>query len=149
MPNTYTQIVCHIVFSTKNRQPAIKTDRRDDFYAYVWGIHKKLKCHLYRIGGIEDHVHILAALHPTLSLAEYIEKIKTGSTNWIRRERVYPGWPGWQDGYGAFTVSWKDRDAVIDYIKKQAAHHEKVEWLDEYRALLEQNGVAYDERYLA
>jgi REP element-mobilizing transposase RayT len=149
MPNTYTQIVYHIVFSTKNRQPAIKTDRRDDFYAYVWGIHKKLKCHLYRIGGIEDHVHILVALHPTLSLAEYIEKIKTGSTNWIRRERVYPGWPGWQDGYGAFTVSWKDRDAVIDYIKNQAAHHEKVEWLDEYRALLEQNGVAYEERYLA
>ena len=149
MPNTYTQIVYHIVFSTKNRQPAIKKDRRDDFYAYVWGIHKKLKCHLCRIGGIEDHVHILTALHPTLSLAEYVEKIKTGSTNWIRRERVYPGWPGWQDGHGAFTVSWKDRDAVIDYIKNQAAHHEKVEWLDEYRALLEQNGVAYDERYLA
>ena len=149
MANTYTQIVYHVVFSTKGRDPAILPARRDDLYAYLWGVHKKLHCHLYRIGGVEDHVHLLFSLPPTLALASYIEKIKTASTNWIRREKVYSRWPGWQDGYGAFTVSWSDRDEVIEYIKSQPEHHKQITWLEEYRQMLEKAGVAYDERYLA
>jgi putative transposase len=148
MANTYTQIVYHVVFSTKNRLPALQASRREDLYAYIWGIHKRLKCTLFRIGGVEDHVHLLTSLHPTLSLANYIEKVKTGSTNWIRRERVYPAWPGWQDGYGAFTVSWVERDAVIEYIKNQEAHHRQVTWAEEYRSMLGRHGVAFEERYL-
>jgi putative transposase len=148
MANTYTQILYHVVFSTKNRAAAIQLDRREDMYAYIWGIHKRLKCTLYRIGGVEDHVHLLTSLPPTMTLSSYIEKIKTGSTNWIRRERVYPQWPGWQDGYGAFTIAWADRLAVIEYIKNQPEHHRQVTWQDEYRALLEKAGVTFDERYL-
>ena len=148
MANTYTQILYHVVFSTKGRVPAIQPDRREDLYAYMWGIHKRLKCTLYRIGGVEDLVHILTSLPPTLALSDYIEKLKTGATNWIRRQRVYSRWPGWQDGYGAFTVSWPLRDGVIEYIKHQPEHHRDLTWVVEYRSMLTQHGVAFEERYL-
>ena len=148
MANTYTQILYHIVFSTKERRPSIREDRQEDLYRYVWGIHKNLKCHLYRIGGVADHVHILTSLHPTLPLATYIERVKTGATNWIRREQVFPRWPGWQDGYGAFTASWRDKDSIIEYIKSQPKHHRTVSFADEFRELLTCAGVEFDERYL-
>lgn len=74
MANTYTQIYYHIVFSTKNRARAILPDGREDLYRYLWGIHRNLKCHVYRIGGVEDHVHILTSIHPTLALAKYPKK---------------------------------------------------------------------------
>ena len=148
MANTYTQILYHVVFSTKDRRSAIGHERREDLYRYIWGIHKKLKCHLYRVGGVNDHVHILTSLHPTLALATYVEKVKTGATNWIRRENVFTHWPGWQDGYGAFTASWADKDEIIEYIKSQPEHHQHVSFVDEYRRLLEQAGVDFDEKYL-
>ena len=148
MANTYTQIYYHIVFSTKNRVRCIGKDHRDPLYGYIWGIHKNLKCHLYRIGGVEDHVHILTSIHPTLSLSKYIEEVKTGSTNWIRRERVIPDWPGWQDGYGAFTAANHDKDAIIEYIKGQEEHHRTVSFREEYEAMLKRAGVEYDPKYL-
>ena len=148
MPNTYTQILYHIIFSTKDRRRAIRKEHRDDIYRYIWGIHKNLNCHLYRIGGTDDHVHILTSLHPTLALSKYVEKVKTGSTNWIRRENLFSNWPGWQDGYGAFTAAWADKDAIIEYIKGQEEHHRRVTLLDEYRQLLERAGVEFDEKYL-
>ena len=148
MANTYTQILYHIVFSTKDRRPSITKERRDDLYAYMWGVQKKLKCHLYRIGGVDDHVHILTSLHPTLALSAYVEKMKTGATNWIRRENVYRNWPGWQDGYGGFTASWAERDGIIEYIKSQEKHHQMVSFLDEYRQMLTEAGIEFDDRFL-
>ncbi len=148
MANTYTQILYHVVFSVKDRANGIKSERRDDLYAYIWGIHKKLDCHLYRIGGVENHVHILTSLHKSLPLTRYIEQVKTGATGWIRREAVFTNWPGWQDGYGAFTASWSDKDDIIDYIKNQEEHHRKVTFEEEYRALLTKAGIEFDERYL-
>ncbi|MEA3209604.1 MAG: REP-associated tyrosine transposase [Chthoniobacter sp.] len=149
MANTYTQIFYHIVFSTKNRVRCINKERQDDLYGYIWGIHKNLNCHLYRIGGVEDHVHILTSIHPTVALADYIESVKTGSTSWIRREDVFRDWPGWQDGYAAFTASFAEKDALIEYIKRQEEHHQTVSFLEEYQAHLEQAGIAYDPKYLA
>lgn len=149
MANTYTQLLYHIVFSTKNRERAITAERRDDLYRYMWGIHRNLKCHLYRIGGTDDHVHILTSIHPTLALSKYIEQVKTSSTHWVRDENIFPGWPGWQDGYSGFTISNRDKDPVIEYIKGQEAHHLRTTFLEEYRALLAEHGVEFDERYLA
>jgi REP element-mobilizing transposase RayT len=148
MANTYTQILYHIVFSTKDRSRCILPDRRADLYAYMWGIVKELNCHLYRLGGIEDHVHILTHLHPRVALSSYVEKLKSGSTNWIRRENVFQQWPGWQNGYGGFTLSIKEKDAVIDYIKGQEEHHRTESFVDEYKRLLTEAGIAFDERYL-
>ena len=148
MANTYTQLIYHIVFSTKNRKTAIAKNRREDLYRYIWGIHDKLKCHLYRIGGVDDHVHLLASIHPTVSVSKFVESIKTGSTNWIRREGVFPNWPGWQDGYGAFTHSLADKDRLIEYIKGQEEHHRQVSYLDEFKRTLEQAGVTFDPKYV-
>jgi REP element-mobilizing transposase RayT len=148
MANTYTQILYHLVFSTKGRSQCILKDRRADLYAYIWGIVKEQKCHLYRIGGVEDHVHILTHLHPRVSLSTYLEKLKSSSTNWIRRERVFQQWPGWQDGYGGFTLSIKEKDTVIEYIKGQEEHHRTETFIDEYKRLLTEAGIAFDERYL-
>lgn len=80
MANTYTQLMYHVVFSTKDRRPVIHEERRDDICRYIWGIHEKTKCHLYRIGGVEDHIHILTSIPTTQSIAKYVEDVKTGST---------------------------------------------------------------------
>src|ERR1043166_8022380 len=112
MAKTYTQIFYHIVFSTKDRRPAIPEGRREDLLRYVWGIHNNLDCHLYRVNAVEDHMHILTAIHPDVALSKYINAVKTGSSGWIRKEGVFPNWPGWQVGYGGFTLSFPQKDAV-------------------------------------
>lgn len=148
MANTYTQLLYHVVFSTKNRVPAITEGRRNDLYAYLWGIHKTLKCHVYRIGGVADHVHIATSIPTTLTISRYIEQIKSGSSGWVNEEQVFPEWQGWQDGYGAFTVSWTAKNSLIEYIKTQEQHHRAVTFEEEYEALMKKMGIDYDPKYL-
>ena len=147
--STYTQICYHIVFSTKDRVPALRPERRDDLFRYAWGILKNKDCHLYRIGGVEDHIHILTSLHPTVCLADLVRDIKIGTSKWIKEEGVFPAFTQWQDGYGAFTIAYGDKDAVIEYIKSQSEHHKRVSFRDELRELLVKFGVKFDEEYLA
>jgi len=146
--STFTQIYYHIVFSTKNREPVLLADKRENLFRYAWGILKNKDCHLYRIGGVEDHVHILTGLHPTIALADLVKDIKIATSTWIKDERVFPSFTHWQDGYGAFTVSHNDKDAVIEYIKGQEEHHKKVSFKDELREFLVKHGVKFDEKYL-
>jgi REP element-mobilizing transposase RayT len=148
MPNTYTQLLYHIVFSTKNRQRTLPDAHREELYRYIWGIHNYMRCHLFRIGGMDDHVHIFSSLPTTISLADYVKEIKTGSSRWLKDRKEFPRFEGWQDGYGAFTVSFCHKDALIDYIKGQAEHHRTESLLDEYRRLLTESGISFDERYL-
>ena len=149
MPSTYTQILYHIVFSTKERATVLRENRREEFFRYVWGVHQGLNCHLYRINAMDDHVHILTGLHPSLSLADYIRELKTGTSRWISQECIFPGFNGWQDGYGAFTISVREKDAVIRYIKDQQAHHQHTDFLGEYRRMLSDARIKYDDRYIA
>ncbi len=148
MPNTYTQILYHITFSTKERRPEIVESSREQLFKYVWGIHKNLNCHLYRVNAVEDHIHILTHLRPSLALADYIRELKTGTTKWIRDQNVFSNWYGWQDGYGAFTLSFKERDSVIEYIKAQQEHHRSETFLDEFKRLLTDAGIEFDSKYL-
>ena len=134
--STYTQIYYHVVFSTKDRVPALAAARREELFRYIWGILKNKDCHLYRINGVDDHVHILASLHPTLALSDFVKIVKTSTSNWIREKMVFPEFTHWQDGYGAFTVSHGDRDTVIEYIKNQEEHHRHVSFQDEFREML-------------
>ena len=149
MPNTYTQLVYHVVFSTKNRERTLPDAHRNDLYRYFWGVHKNLNCHLYRIGGIDDHVHILTGMPTTLSMADYIGTIKTATSRWLKTQAAFPRFEGWQDGYGGFTESFRDKDALIEYIKGQMEHHRRETFIDEYRRLLAEHGIEFDERYLA
>ena len=149
MSNTYTQLLFHVVFSTKGRQRTLPDGHRELLYRYIWGIHKNLNCHLYRIGAIDDHVHVLTAMPTTLALADYVKEVKAGSSRWLKEQEEFRRFEGWQDGYGAFTATFAEKDSLIEYIKGQAERHRTQSLLDEYRRLLRENGVPYDERYLA
>lgn len=114
----------------------------------MWGILKNKDCHLYRIGGVQDHLHILTSLHPTVALARLVKEIKLATSSWIKDNAVFPEFTHWQDGYGAFTVSHSDKDPVIEYIKSQEEHHQRVSFKDELREFLNKHGVKFDEKYL-
>ena len=146
MANTYTQLLYHIVFSTKNRQPMLDAIHRPELFKYIWGIHKNMGCHLYRLGGVEDHIHLLTHMPTTLCIADFVREIKTGSNHWMKT--ILPAFSGWQDGYGAFTVSYRERDEMIEYIKGQEEHHRKESYIEEYRRLLQVAGIVFNEKYL-
>jgi putative transposase len=147
--STYTQVYYHIVFSTQERAPVLKADHREALFKYVWGILKNKESHLYRINGVEDHIHILTSLHPTKCLSDLVKDIKTSSSKWIKENGVFPSFTHWQDGYGAFTVGHADKNEVIEYIKNQEEHHRRISFRDELRGMLEKFGVHCDEKYLA
>ena len=146
--STFTQIYYHIVFSTKGRERVLLAGKRDDLFRYTWGVLRNKNCHLYRIGGVEDHMHILTGLHPTVALASLVKDIKTSTSSWIKQNEVFPDFDHWQDGYGAFTVSHSDKDAAVEYIKGQEEHHQTISFKDELRGFLLKHGVEFDERYL-
>ena len=146
--STYKQIFYQIVFSTKNREATLIQEHEESLYKYIWGIIKERHCKLYRIGGMEDHLHIFSDLHPSICLADYIKDIKQGSGNWIKSSRLFPKFKGWQDGYGAFTYSIKEKQTIIDYIKDQKEHHKTETFYDEYKRLLMENEIEFDEKYL-
>lgn len=145
---TYTQIIYHIVFATQHRERVLNKPRRDDLFRYIWGIVKNHDGYLLRINGVEDHIHILTSLHPTVRLADLVKAVKTGSAKWIKENHVFPQFGHWQEGYGAFTHSIREKNALIEYIKNQEAHHSGVDFLDEYRKLLKEADVEFDENYL-
>lgn len=146
--STYTQILYHIVFATKHREPVLDNPHCEDLYRFIWGCMEKRHCHLYRIGGIEDHMHILASLHPATALSDLIKEIKTASSAWIKGQGVFPGFRHWQDGYGAFTHRNEDRHGLIEYIRNQDAHHKTISFLEEYQSLVEKAGLEWKVEYL-
>ncbi|MDB6119484.1 MAG: transposase [Verrucomicrobiaceae bacterium] len=145
---TYTDITYHIVFATKHRVRALDKARRDELFRFMWGVVKERHCHLYRIGGVEDHVHILTSLHPTVALADLIKEIKTASSAWIKGGKVLPFFEHWQEGYAAFTVAADDRPALIGYIKNQEEHHKMHPFGDELKALVEAAHLEWKAEYL-
>ena len=146
--STYTQILYHVVFSTKHRSPVLTKEKRADLFKYIWGIIKNKNCHLYQINGVEDHIHILTHLHPTIALSNLVKDIKVASSIFIKEEKLFRNFQGWQAGYGAFTHSLKEKDRLINYIKKQEEHHRKVSFKDEYISLLKDLGIDFNEKYL-
>ena len=101
---TYTQIIYQIVFSTKYRDPVMIKKNRDKLYGYISGIIRNKKCVVYKINGVEDHLHILTDLHPSIALADLIKDIKIASSKYIKEKNLFPGFIGWQNGYGALPI---------------------------------------------
>ena len=145
--STYTQILYHIVFATKSRNPALHMDRRDDLYKDIWGIINKRDCHLYRIVGIEDHVHLLCSLHPSVALADLVKELKVATASWIKTNNLFPSFEHWQGGYGAFTCSMSSKDRIIEYFKGQEQHHHGETSSNELKRLLAETGIDYDQKY--
>jgi len=146
--STYTQILYHVVFATKHREPVLDKSHCDDLYRFIWGCLKERQCHLYRVGGIADHVHMLTSLHPTMALSDLIKEIKTASAAWIKGQGVFPYVTHWQDGYGAFTHDYENRHGLIEYIRHQEEHHKKTTFLEEYQMLVEKAGLKWNTEYL-
>ncbi len=146
--STYTQLLYQIVFSTKNREKVLTKDSREKLFRYIWGILKNNDCFLYRINGIEDHIHIVTHIHPTVAISTLVKDIKVATSKWIKEEKVFKNFQGWQVGYGAFTYSFKDKDRLVNYVKNQESHHKKLTFKEEYIKLLEEHDIEYDEKYL-
>lgn len=146
--STYTQILYQIVFSTKQREPVLEKEKRPELFKYIWGILNKTNCHLYRINGVEDHLHIVTHLHPSVSLADLVKNIKIASSGFIKDNGIFKNFNHWQDGYGAFTYSVKEKNRLIEYVKNQEEHHKTITFRDEYIELLKEHEVEFDEKYL-
>jgi REP element-mobilizing transposase RayT len=146
--STYRQIYYHIVFGTKQREPSIEPASEKTLYNYIWGILKAQNCKLYQINGMPDHIHILSDLNPGISLSKYVRDLKVSSSMWMKKSGLFPSFNGWQEGYGSFTCSEKEKERVISYIKDQKNHHQKENFQDEYRRLLIEHQIEFEEKYL-
>ena len=146
--NTYTQILYQIVFGPKNNEKTLSGKNRLNLYNYMYGIFRNKNCHLYRIGGTSDHIHILTHVHPLVSLASLVKDIKISSSDYIKRGRLLQNFSGWQDGYAAFTYSIQDKNRLMEYIKTQEEHHEQISYKEELIQLLEEHGIEFDYKYL-
>jgi REP element-mobilizing transposase RayT len=144
----HTKLIYHIVFGTKYRRKVLTKDKRTELFKFIWGILEKKKCHLYRINGVEDHVHILTSMRTTMDISNLVKDIKVASHLWIEKERIFPEFIEWQIGYGAFTVSAYEKNGLIKYIKNQEAHHKIETFEDEYQRLLKEHDIDFDEKYL-
>ncbi len=146
--SSFRQIYYQIVFGTKYRQPTIAEENCKELYKYIWGIIEKKQSKLYQINGTEDHIHIFSDLHPSQALSAYVKDIKVASSLWMKSSGKFPDFIGWQVGYGAFTYSIREKDKIINYVKKQKEHHKKENFLNEYKRLLIENKIEFDEKYL-
>ena len=138
----------HVVFSTKHRQPMITEAIESELHAYLGGICKKLDCQPIKVGGYNDHIHILCMLSKKITLIKLMEELKSHSSKWIKTKGEDFKNFYWQDGYGAFSVNATEIDVVVSYIANQKEHHNKKTFQDEYKAFLKKYQVEYDERYV-
>ena len=143
----YTQILYHIVLRTKYSELSIAQKNVSSLYKYIWGIIKNKKGKLYRINGMADHIHILSDLHPSFSLADFVKSIKVATSLWLKQSADFPDFQGWEEGYAAFTYSYKEKEVIINYIKNQQKHHQKENTPNELKRLWIENGMKPDKRY--
>lgn len=148
MGSTLANLIYHIVFSTKAREPLIVEKIRDELYRYIGGIVKGEGGIIIQIGGMPDHIHIILKLKPIHKLSNIIQKIKGNSSKWINEQNYLSSRFGWQDGYGAFTVSESQVPVVVKYIKEQKKHHNNYSFKKEFIRILNQHQIEYNEQYL-
>ncbi len=149
MPQALSAVYIHLVFSTKDRRPLLR-DRptREALHAFLGSASKQLDCPPLLVGGVEDHVHLLARFGRTITQADWVKELKRVSNLWLKeRGSEYADFE-WQGGYADFSVSPSNLDRVKEYISSQEEHHKKIGFQDELRALLRKHNLEWDERYL-
>ena len=144
----FTKIVYQIIFSPKYRASVMIKKSRANLFQYMTGVIRNKNCHLYQINGVEDHLHILTHVHPSISLSSFIKDIKISSNAFIKEKGLFPDFTGWQDGYSAFTYSFNSVPTLIQYVQNQEEHHKKVTYVEEMKALFKEHGIEFDEKYL-
>ena len=148
MAHSYTNILIHYIFSTKNREKIITEKFQERLHPYLGGIARENNMRALAIGGVEDHVHLLVSLPPTLAVAKAIQLIKGGSSKWVHDTFPTLDKFKWQEGYGAFSVSVSQVENTIAYILGQKEHHRKKTFQEEYIAFLRKHNVEYDQRFI-
>ena len=148
MSHTYTNILIHALFSTKDRQPWLISDIRDEVFSYLGGTVNELGGQSLLVNGPRDHVHMLFVQPRTLSIADLMEKVKANSSGWVKKRWPSMRYFGWRTGYGAFSVSKSHVEPVERYIRTQEEHHRKLSFQEELLAFLKKQGIEYDPRYV-
>ena len=148
MANTYTQIHIHVVFAVKNRMAMIDPQWKDDLYKYITGIVQKCQHKLIAINGMPDHIHILFGMRPIQSLSDLVQDIKANSSRWINEQKFTARRFEWQGGFGAFSYNKNQLPRVINYIHNQEQHHLGTNFVDEYKGIMKEFDVDFDERYI-
>jgi len=148
MANTFTQIHIHAVFAVQNRISLINKSWQDRLNKYIIAIIQKHGHKVLSIGGMPDHIHVLFGFRPTQALSALIQEVKRDSSEWINIEKLTMGRFSWQEGYGAFSYSKSQISKVANYIEAQEKHHEKKSFIDEYKKILKDFDLEYDEKYI-
>ena len=148
MAQSLCKNLVHLIFSTRHRRPYLSNTIRTDTHAYLGGILRELDSPPIVVGGVEDHVHALCLLSKNLAVATLIEKLKTGSSKWIKTRGPSFAQFHWQNGYGAFSVSQSNVESVRQYIADQPEHHRRKSFQEEFREFLQRHEIQYDESYL-
>jgi REP element-mobilizing transposase RayT len=147
MPHTYCFSFYHCVFSTKERRKIIAPDVQGRLWAYMGGIARGLEIKALKVGGLDDHAHLLLSLPSTMAVATAMREIKSSSSHWMHTDCALPHF-GWQEGYGAFSIGCAQIEATAAYIANQVEHHRKRDFQSEFLAILKKQGIAYDSRYV-
>ena len=148
MAHTFANLLTHVIFSTKDRDPLILPDLKPDLLAYLGGIVRELQGKCVAANSMPDHVHMLLWLPPSVAMAEALRIVKTNSSRWARQKSGRRRGFAWQTGYGAFSVSQSNSASVAKYIREQEKHHRHVTFQEEFISFLKKNAVRYDERFI-
>ena len=148
MPGTHSNILFHIIFSTKRRYPLIHDQLEVDLYKYITGIISSEGGQVLAINGTPDHIHLVIRLKPTHIIPDLLRRIKANSSKWINDHRRIDGKFSWQTGYGIFSISESQLGKVISYIQNQKVHHREKSFRDEFVGLLDKHGIDYNLQYL-
>jgi REP element-mobilizing transposase RayT len=148
MAQSLSNVLLHIVFSTKHRRPWIDAAIEQELFKYLATVCKTLGCSSHGIGGADDHVHIACSLSRTVTVSKLVQELKQDSSKWIKTKGERLADFSWQNGYGAFSVGQSQLDDLRGYIATQREHHQRISFQDEYRRICARYGVAIDERYV-
>lgn len=147
MGHTYSNNLFHIIFSTKGRRKLLADEYREEVHRYITGIVRNMDCTLLKINSVSDHAHLVCKIKPSLGVSDFVNKVKTNSSRWIKeRFESYIGFQ-WQNGYSSFSVSESAVEQVIRYIENQQEHHKTVSFEEELKLFLEKHGINYDPEY--
>ena len=144
----YTQILYHIVWGTVHHEDVLSSERQGDLYRYLIGKLQEKDCIVYSVGGYLEHLHVLTTVNPQISLVELVDFLKLSTANWIRDNKIFPEFAGWQAGFGAFTCSWQSRGQISHYIHNQPEHHQCRTFQEEMEEMFTKSGLNYSSKCL-
>jgi len=145
---TYTRLTYQIVFQTYYWEPTLTKQNREELFTYISGLLMKKKYFVYQVGGIENHIHIIIDIHPTIAISQLVKDIKLACTSLIQSSKLFPHFRGWNEGYGTFSYAPEARNNLIQYVLNQEEHHKKESPREEYMRLLKEFEVEFHKKYI-